>query len=327
MSSTPSGRLRSVDALSIIEQRLPALNGASRRVGEAIVSDPWAILGMTIYDVAAKAGVSLPSVTRFCRAVGYNGFRELVQGIAQSLGRLDTHAVENADTPNAETEGLPGLAARIVNRQIDALRATLSTIDFHQVELAVQALCKARRVYTVGHGSAYVSALGTAIKLNWSGLAAVAATPDLFSNLLISVDENDVVISISNQGRTKDVIEMQEVARECGATTISISLVEHSPLSKASDIPIVVLSPELARAGTFLVSYNSLLVVGDILANEVAQRMWGGVPPHLEGVSDWMEVSLRVGPLPANAQDGPNRVRRRLLPLPATDAAAQDDGA
>jgi RpiR family carbohydrate utilization transcriptional regulator len=154
MSSTPSGRLRSVDALSIIEQRLPALNGASRRVGEAIVSDPWAILGMTIYDVAAKAGVSLPSVTRFCRAVGYNGFRELVQGIAQSLGRLDTHAVENADTPNAETEGLPGLAARIVNRQIDALRATLSTIDFHQVELAVQALCKARRVYTVGHGSA-----------------------------------------------------------------------------------------------------------------------------------------------------------------------------
>lgn len=327
MSSSPSGRLRSVDALSIIEQRLPALNGASRRVGEAIVSDPWAILGMTIYDVAAKAGVSLPSVTRFCRAVGYNGFRELVQGIAQSLGRLDTHAVEGAESPSAEAEGLPGLAARIVNRQIDALRATLSTIDFQQVEKAVQALCKARRVYTVGHGSAYVSALGTAIKLNWSGLAAVAATPDLFSNLLISVDENDCVISISNQGRTKDVIEMQEVARECGATTISISLVEHSPLSKASDIPIVVLSPELARAGTFLVSYNSLLVVGDILANEVAQRMWGGTPPHLEGVSDWMEVSLRVGPLPANAQDGPNRVRRRILPLPASDAAAQDEGA
>ena len=30
-----------------------------------------------------------------------------------------------------------------------------------------------------------------------------------------------------------------------------------------------------------------------------------------EGVSDWMEVSLRVGPLPANAQDGPYRIRRR----------------
>jgi hypothetical protein len=51
-------------------------------------------------------------------------------------------------------------------------------------------------------------------------------------------------------------------------------------------------------------------VVGDILANEVAQRLFGGVPPHLEGVSDWMEVSLRVGPLPANAQDGPYRIRR-----------------
>lgn len=51
-----SARYRSVDCLTIIEQRLPALHGASRRVAEAIVRDPWSILGMTIYDVAAAAG-------------------------------------------------------------------------------------------------------------------------------------------------------------------------------------------------------------------------------------------------------------------------------
>src|SRR6478752_7519581 len=131
MSSTPSGRLRSVDALSIIEQRLPALNGASRRVGEAIVSDPWAILGMTIYDVAAKAGVSLPSVTRFCRAVGYPGFRELVQGIAQSLGRIDSRDLEHfAQQPKAGAEGVPALAESIVRRQIEALQTTLGALDF-----------------------------------------------------------------------------------------------------------------------------------------------------------------------------------------------------
>jgi hypothetical protein len=28
-----------------------------------------------------------------------------------------------------------------------------------------------------------------------------------------------------------------------------------------------------------------------------------------------MEVSLRVGPLPANAQDGPYRIRRRSAPV------------
>ena len=47
-----SARFRSVDCLTIIEQRLPALSGASRQVAEAIVRDPWAVLGMTIYDVA-----------------------------------------------------------------------------------------------------------------------------------------------------------------------------------------------------------------------------------------------------------------------------------
>ncbi|HET7056570.1 MAG TPA: hypothetical protein VFI12_08910, partial [Thermomicrobiales bacterium] len=85
-----SARFRSVDCLTIIEQRLPALTGASRQVAEAIMRDPWAVLGMTIYDVAEMSNVSLPSVTRFCRAVGFGGFRELVQGIAQSLGRIDS---------------------------------------------------------------------------------------------------------------------------------------------------------------------------------------------------------------------------------------------
>ena len=90
-----SARFRSVDCLTIIEQRLPALTGASRQVAEAIMRDPWAVLGMTIYDVAEISNVSLPSVTRFCRAVGFGGFRELVQGIAQSLGRIDSKDFES----------------------------------------------------------------------------------------------------------------------------------------------------------------------------------------------------------------------------------------
>src|SRR4051812_16522778 len=152
----------------MIEQRLPALSGASRRVGEAIVGDPWAILGMTIYDVAGASGVSLPSVTRFCRAVGYPGFRELVQGIAQSLGRIDSKDLENLQAPT-EGNGLATLANTIVKRQIDALQTTARTLDFSAIEQATDVIASARRVSVVGHGAAYVPASGFAVKLNWAG--------------------------------------------------------------------------------------------------------------------------------------------------------------
>ncbi|MEA2516099.1 MAG: hypothetical protein QOJ59_5588 [Thermomicrobiales bacterium] len=320
-----AARLRSIDCLTMIEQRLPALTGASRRVAEAIVRDPWAILGMTIYDVAAASGVSLPSVTRFCRAVGYPGFRELVQGIAQSLGRIESKDLETLEAPASEN-GLGVLANAIVKRQIDALQTTVKTLDFDAIERATEAIAAARRVTVIGHGGAYVPALGISVKLNWAGVAAVAATPDLFSNHVIAVDTDDVVIGVSHQGRTHDTIDMLQLARTFGATTIAVSAVPQSPLASATDIAIAVLTPEVARAGTFLIAFDTLMVLADILAAAVAERKWGGAPPHRAEVVEWIETNLRVGPLPHPRSPSRTRGPRGVQPVVADGSNGHAEG-
>jgi DNA-binding MurR/RpiR family transcriptional regulator len=295
----------------MIEQRLPALNGASRRVAEAIVRDPWALLGMTIYDVAAMSGVSLPSVTRFCRAVGYPGFRELVQGIAQSLGRIDSKDLETLESAADGHGGLPSLASMIIKRQIDGLQTTLQALDFDAIDRASNAIAKASRVVIIGHGGAYVPALGMAIKLNWAGIASHGATPDEFSNIVISTAANDVVIAVSHQGRTRDVVELLRLARKLGGTTIGISTVPHSPLAAVSDISLAVLSPDIARAGTFFLAFDTLMVMADILAATAAERKWAGAPPNRPEVVEWIETNLRVGPLPLPPAETPKRGSRR----------------
>jgi DNA-binding MurR/RpiR family transcriptional regulator len=303
----------------MIEQRLPALTGASRRVAEAIVRDPWAILGMTIYDVAAVSGVSLPSVTRFCRAVGYPGFRELVQGIAQSLGRIESKDLETLEAP-ASGNGMAVLANTIVKRQIDALQTTVKTLDVEAIERATAAIAAARRVTIIGHGGAYVPALGISVKLNWAGVAAVPATPDLFSNQVIAVDKDDVVIGVSHQGRTHDTVDMIHLSRSFGATTIGISAVPQSPLAAVSDIALAVLTPEVARAGTFLIAFDTLMVLADILSAAVAERKWGGPPPHRAEMVEWIETNLRVGPLPQPRTPSRSRGHRRVQP-PGADGS------
>jgi DNA-binding MurR/RpiR family transcriptional regulator len=292
----------------MIEQRLPALSGASRKVGEAIIRDPWAVLGMTIYDVAAMSGVSLPSVTRFCRAVGYPGFRELVQGIAQSLGRIDTKDLETVGSGEG-AEGLPGLAAMIVRRQIEALQTTLSTLDYEAIERATEALATSHRIVVTGHGGAYVPAHGMAVKLCWAGAPAQPSPPDLLSNLVISAGPGDVFVGISHQGRTRELIELLRLARQFGAITIGISTVPNSPLADVSDVSLAVLSPDIARAGTFFLAFDTLMVLADILSAAVAERKWQGNPPNRAEMIEWIETSLRVGPLPATATNG-RRSRR-----------------
>ena len=293
-----SARYRSVDCLTIIEQRLPALHGASRRVAEAIVRDPWSILGMTIYDVAAAAGVSLPSVTRFCRAVGYTGFRELVQGIAQSLGRLEAKDLETAEQAAGAPNAIPDVVGAVVRQQIEALQITARTIDLETIQQATQVIAKAQRVFVLGHGAAYVPALGMAIKLNWAGVSAVATSLDMFTNQIVAIGPNDVVIGLSHQGRTRDTIDMLALAREFGAKTIGITTVPQSPLGAVSDISITVFTPEAARAGTFLIAFDTLMVIADVLAALVSEEKWAGAPPNRGEVVDWIETKLRVGPLP-----------------------------
>ncbi len=294
-----SAKYRTVDCLTMIEQRLPALRGASRKVAEAIVRDPWAILGMTIYDVAEAADVSLPSVTRFSRAVGYPGFRELVQGIAQSLGRTETKDLEGLKWVEGEDSGLPsGFVGEVVRRQIDAIQTTARTLKPEALAEATEAIVKASRVTTIGHGGAYVPALGMAVKLNWGGIPAHASTPDLFTNQAIAVDKDDVVIGISHQGRTREMIEMLKMAKTFGATTIGITTVPNSPLAAVSDIKISVLTPEVARAGTFLIAFDALMVLADVLAASASDMKWGGNPPNRPAMVEWIETHLRTGPLP-----------------------------
>ncbi|MCC6674833.1 MAG: MurR/RpiR family transcriptional regulator, partial [Thermomicrobiales bacterium] len=275
-----SARYRSVDCLTIIEQRLPALHGASRRVAEAIVRDPWSILGMTIYDVAAAAGVSLPSVTRFCRAVGYTGFRELVQGIAQSLGRLEAKDIEATEHPGDALHPIPDVVAAVVRQQIEALQITARTIDLAVIEAATKLIANAQRVFILGHGAAYVPALGMAVKLNWAGVCAVATSPDMFTNQVVALGKGDVVVGLSHQGRTRDTIDMLALARDLGATTVGVSTVPQSPLAAVSDLSIAVLTPEAARSGTFLIAFDTLMVIADVIAALVSEAKWAGSPPN-----------------------------------------------
>lgn len=294
-----SAKYRTIDCLTMIEQRLPALRGASRKVAEAIVNDPWAILGMTIYEVAEVADVSLPSVTRFSRAVGYPGFRELVQGIAQSLGRIESKDLEDLHKVDGREDVIPGLVGAVARRQIDALQTAARTIDQAALQEAAEAIAHAPRTTIIGHGGAYVPALAMAIKLNWAGIPAYASTPDLYSNQAMAVTEDDVVIGISHQGRTKEVIEMLRLAGGFGATTISVTTVPSSPLGTVANIQLAVLTPEVARAGTFLIAIDALNLLADVLAASAADVKWGGAPPNRAPVVEWIETHLRIGPLPS----------------------------
>src|SRR4051794_10283305 len=53
------------------------LTGALRRVAEHVLSDPEAAARATIVELAERSGTSPATITRFCRAMGFEGYADL----------------------------------------------------------------------------------------------------------------------------------------------------------------------------------------------------------------------------------------------------------
>lgn len=88
MTPRPSGPDDSVgasDILSTIRAGLEGMSESQKRVGLLFIGDPeWAVKA-NVEDIAARAGVSAPTIVRFARAVGCEGLRDLKLKLAGAL--------------------------------------------------------------------------------------------------------------------------------------------------------------------------------------------------------------------------------------------------
>src|SRR5262245_5271095 len=77
-----------VGALARLKQHLPYLRGTSQRLGAFIVENPWEARGLSINDLADRASVSVNSVVRLTRDLGFRGYRDFSQALTLDLGKV-----------------------------------------------------------------------------------------------------------------------------------------------------------------------------------------------------------------------------------------------
>src|ERR1700754_47453 len=70
-----------------VRSLLPEFTVALRRVAEQVLTDPAPASRATIVELAERSGTSPATVTRFCRALGFDGYADLRLGIAAETGR------------------------------------------------------------------------------------------------------------------------------------------------------------------------------------------------------------------------------------------------
>lgn len=261
----------SEDVISVIKRAVPDLRPSERRVAEVVLSDVKSALYCSNGELARRAGVSEPTVTRFSRAVGCAGVRELKVKLAQSLvvGRI---YLEEPPRAGDDRSGLSvwQLILEDIHRAINTTERQLVLADF---ERAADAIVACRKLVTIGVGGGSTMAAREAQYRFFRLGFAVANYSDgqLVRMVAATLDKNDVLLAISTTGKPPEILDAVAIAKEYGTTVVALTK-PSSPLAMVADIPLGLYVPETPNPLKPTASRYAFLAAVDLLAASTAYR-------------------------------------------------------
>ena len=187
-----------------IEAIRAELRPSERKLADYILAAPREVLDLAMTELSTRAGVSQPTIARFCQALGCSGFREFKIRLAQSVapGVSSVYRDVRLDEP------APGIIGKVFDRTIGALIEVRNSLSAGSVAEAIGLLSNASRIEFYGAGGSGIAAQDIQHKFFRLGVPSVAySDPHTFSMSSALLGPHDVVVAISNTGRTRDIVD------------------------------------------------------------------------------------------------------------------------
>lgn len=243
-----------------------ALSPSENRVAQYVSAQPEVAMGLSIAQLADAAGVSEPTVARFCQSTGFAGFKDFRLWLARTLGAGTPYV--HADV--RATDDPATVLAKVADRTQATVSQIRAQIDVRSLERAVKLLASAPRIEFYGLGNSGITAQDGAHKFFRLGTPTAAhADPHVHSVSAAMLSPGAVVVAISNSGRTTDLLDTIHIARHAGAKVISLTA-PGSPLAKLSDVVLAVNPVDDPDVYAPMTARIAQLVIIDALAVSVA---------------------------------------------------------
>ncbi|EAW41179.1 MAG: transcriptional regulator HexR [Halieaceae bacterium] len=280
------------NVLTQIQAALPGLSKSDTKIAHVVLADPEAATHASIALLAQQANVSEPSVNRFCKRLGATGYPDFKIWLARSLVagvRYISQVVDPEDTVTT----YPG---KLVDNTVNALLLAREQLPLKTLEVAVEHLDAAGRIYFFGMGTSAAVAQDAEHKFFRFQTPVTTHTDPLMLRMLAAGgSQGDVFVFISHTGRTEAIVDAAALASASGATVISLTA-QDSPLAQVSHCVIGLEAPENTEDYLPMTSRIVHLVIIDILVTGVTLKRGEPCIEHLARIKE----SLLPTRLPLN---------------------------
>ena len=263
-----------------------------------------------ISDGNSYIASDVPAILKYTRNVYYIGNLEIacLTGGDVEFFNIDREPIQKElteikwDAEAAEKGGFEHFMMKEIHEQPKAVQDTFNSvvkdgvIDFTSIGLTDEEIEKFSQIYIVACGSAYH--VGVVAQYVLENMAKVPVRVELASEFRYRdpiIDENGLVIIISQSGETADSLAALRLAKECGVKTLGIVNVVGSSIAREADNVFYTLAgPEIAVATTK--AYSTQLIACYLLAIQFA-KVKGTI-----GDKEYSECIAEIGSLPEKIQ-------------------------
>ena len=258
-----------MDILSTLQDENTRLSAAEGRIAAILLHDFEFAVNASIIALAGRADVSPPTVTRFCRRLGCDGFSDFKVRLARA-----PYVGARFLSPRAESRTPADLAADIVAKAQQALFLLHRSLDLPTIERAAERLAGADMIYAFGSGGNSSMIAGELQNRLFRLGLRITASADHGLQLMMTAAARptDVLVGSSFSGRNAELVRCFALARDQGSTTIALAQTG-SPVSRAADIAIPIDLPEDDDIYRPTSTRIAVLAVTDIVASLVAYRL------------------------------------------------------
>lgn len=223
---------------------------------------------LSVQHISEATSLSVASVVRFTQRIGFKGFLEMRDEIANELQEhIKSKAIFSlVDDSKIKEDTVTSVA----NQDIKNINDTLNHLDRESFQKSIKHIIDAERVYTMGLGVSYLLAEILSYQLNQVAVNSKNFTHNYtsFMEQVLFLNKNDVIIAFSFPPYSKETIETVKFAKEKKCKVISITNKETAPIIQFSDAHLTVKSENML----FTNSFSAISVLINAITTECALK-------------------------------------------------------
>lgn len=243
-----------------IEDIYKGLSKGHKKIADYIINNYEKASFMTAASLGKAVGVSESTVVRFASNIGFDGYPEL-QKYLQEMVKSHLTSVQRMDVAASRFEG-DDMLDNAFAADIELIKATRDGISRDAFEKSADAINKAKKIYILGVRSSAALASFAAFYFRFLYenvvLVDTSATSEIFEQMF-HIGADDVCVAISFPRYSTQTVKALNFAKDRGATIISITDGELSPIAQ--------LATHLLVAKSSMVSFVDSLVAPLSLIN------------------------------------------------------------